>query len=125
MRLVVVESPYAGDVERNLAYARRAINDCLKRKESPIASHLLFTQPGILDDLKPEEREMGISAGLAWHAVAEAIVFYIDHGWSSGMRRAYEHSRRRFKPIEIRVLDRVLTPDDLAIPYRSLPKDFP
>lgn len=123
MRLVIVESPYAGEVERNVAYARRCINDCLARKESAIASHLLFTQPGILDDLKPEERELGISAGLVWYRVAEAICFYIDLGWSPGMRRAFEHARRLFKQIEIRALDRILTAEDLVLPYRALPKD--
>ena len=39
MRLVVVESPYAGDVEANLAYLRRAMRDCLLRGEAPFASH--------------------------------------------------------------------------------------
>ncbi len=56
MRLVVIESPYAGDVQANVAYAKRCVADCLRRGESPYASHLFFTQDGILDDLKPEER---------------------------------------------------------------------
>lgn len=64
MRLVVLESPYAGDVERNVRYARAAVRDCLDRGEAPIASHLLYTQPGVLDDLVPAERAMGIEAGL-------------------------------------------------------------
>lgn len=42
MRLVVVESPYAGDVKRNEEYARRAMADCLARGEAPFASHLLW-----------------------------------------------------------------------------------
>lgn len=46
-RLVVVESPYAGDVERNVAYAKRCVLDCLKRGEAPYASHLFFTQSGV------------------------------------------------------------------------------
>ena len=40
MKLVVVESPYAGDVETNVRYARAAIRDCLMRGEAPFASHL-------------------------------------------------------------------------------------
>ena len=63
MRLVILESPYAGDIERNVAYARECIRDCLLRGESPIASHLLFTQPGILRDDVPAERELSIAAG--------------------------------------------------------------
>lgn len=55
------------------------------RGEAPITSHLLLTQPGILDDGDPLERVMGISAGLAWLPVADASVIYIDLGYSSGM----------------------------------------
>ena len=115
MKLVVLESPYAGDVDRNVAYARAAVGDCLRRGEAPIASHLLFTQPGILDDDVPEERRLGIDAGLAWHAVADAIVFYLDLGWSSGMYGALDRIRtfnmaarsggRPTVPVEQRRLD--------------------
>jgi hypothetical protein len=85
MKLVILESPYAGEVERNILYARRAVRHSLTLGEAPIASHLLYTQPGILDDLIPEEREWGINAGLAWGRLAEASIFYIDYGWSRGM----------------------------------------
>ena len=53
MRLVIVESPYAGDIETNVKYARRCVKDSLMRGEAPIASHLLYTQEGILDDTTP------------------------------------------------------------------------
>lgn len=66
MRRVILESPYAGDVGANLAYARAALRDSLMRGETPVASHLLYTQTGVLDDSDPAERELGISAGLAW-----------------------------------------------------------
>jgi hypothetical protein len=88
VRRVIVESPYAGDIERNVRYARAAVADCIKRGEAPIASHLLFTQPGVLDDSKPEERKLGIEAGYAWWSVAQAIIFYEDLGWSNGMLAA-------------------------------------
>ena len=84
-RLVILESPYAGDVERNVDYARRCVRDSLMRGEAPLASHLLYTQPGILDDDVLIERELGIDAGLAWRRHAEAAVVYIDHGISAGM----------------------------------------
>ena len=102
MRRVVLESPYAGDVEANIAYARACISDCLHRGESPIASHLLYTQRGILDDDKPEERRLGIEAGLAWYDVADAVVFYVDLGWSPGMEAALEVAvRSRHRPTVI------------------------
>jgi hypothetical protein len=43
MRRVIIESPYTGDVDVNVAYARRAMRDALQRGESPIASYLLLT----------------------------------------------------------------------------------
>jgi hypothetical protein len=55
---VIVESPYAGDIVRNITYARRAVRDSVLRGEAPIASHLLFPA-GILDDDIPKERALG------------------------------------------------------------------
>ena len=88
MRLVILESPFAGNIERNVAYARRAISDSLKRGEAPIASHLLYTQPGILNDNIEAERKRGIEAGLAWIDRADAMVVYCDYEISSGMNSA-------------------------------------
>ncbi|MBD3762627.1 hypothetical protein [Rhizorhabdus sp.] len=105
MKLVILESPYAGEVERNVAYARAALADCLRRGEAPIASHLLYTQPGVLDDDKPEERALGIEAGLQWGRVAEAAVFYDDLGWSRGMLAAKERHLAEGRPLEVRSLD--------------------
>lgn len=105
MKRVVLESPYAGDIVRNTRYAMACMRDCLRRGESPIASHLLWTQPGLLRDDVPEERLRGREAGLAWHVVADAIVFYEDLGWSVGMELAREHAHGLGLPdIEIRSL---------------------
>lgn len=102
MRLVIIESPYAGDIEQNVAYARAAMADSLARGEAPIASHLLYTQPGILDDAVPAERSLGIAAGLAWRAVANAAIFYVDRGWSGGMLAARDLYEREGKAWEER-----------------------
>lgn len=88
--LVIIESPFAGALTHNIAYARQACRDSLLRGEHPIASHLLYTQPGILDDNDPEERKRGIEAGLAWRRAAQKAVFYTGRGWSKGMRAARE-----------------------------------
>lgn len=105
MRLVIVESPYAGDVEENVEYARRCVRDSLSRGEAPIASHLLYTQPGILDDDIPHERNWGIEAGLAWRAVAHASVVYTDRGISTGMKLGIEAAERAGLPVEYRSID--------------------
>ena len=101
-RLVIIESPYAGDVERNVAYARACMRDSLRRGEYPIASHLLYTQPGILDDDVLEEPELGIKAGLAWRAVAQKAIFYVGMGWSRGMLAARDTYDYENFPYELR-----------------------
>lgn len=104
MRRVVLESPYAGNVLRNLRYARAAMADCLLRGEAPFASHLLYTQEGVLDDLDPEQRQMGIKAGLAWGFSADAVVVYEDLGISLGMGQAIREHRKALRTIEYRTL---------------------
>jgi hypothetical protein len=104
MKRIVLESPYAGNVERNIAYAKLCVKDMLKRGEAPIASHLLFTQPGILDDLKPEERKLGIEAGQAWLTVAEGINFYVDFGVSNGMKWTLGVVEKLQRPYQFRNL---------------------
>lgn len=92
MKKVIIESPYAGDVEENLKYARACLIDSLKRGEAPIASHLLY--PQVLNDEDPAARtkgiEVGLEVGLAWLDVADLHVFYVDKGFSKGMLKALE-----------------------------------
>lgn len=104
MKLVILESPYAGNVEANILYAREAVRDSLQRGEAPIASHLLYTQPGILDDNVPAERQWGIDAGLAWRKVAEGTVAYLDNGMSNGMRYGIKAALEAGKDVQIRLL---------------------
>lgn len=98
--LVLLESPFAGDVGRNLAYARDAMRDSFARGEYPFASHLLY--PAVLDDDLPAERTLGIEAGLAWGANAVASVVYADLGYSRGMRLGMERAAAERRPIYIR-----------------------
>ncbi len=104
MKRVIVESPYAGDVELNVTYARACLHDCLLRGEAPIASHLLYTQPGVLDDTIPEERKLGIEAGLVWGILAEMSAVYTDLGFSNGMRFGIGRAETEGRPIEYRRL---------------------
>lgn len=99
---VIVESPYAGDIERNTARARAAMRDCLMRGEAPYASHLLYTQEGVLRDEVPEERQHGIEAGFAWHQVADLVAVYTDHGISNGMKYGIANAEKLGIPVEYR-----------------------
>lgn len=102
--LVLLESPYAGDVQRNEAYARLAMRDCFMRGEFPFASHLLYTQPGVLDDTIPAERALGIKAGLAWGRRATKVVVYADYGITTGMLLGLRSASVARLPIEVRYL---------------------
>ena len=105
MRKVILESPYAGDVDKNVAYARRCVLDSVLRNEAPFASHLLFTQEGILDDNIPSDRLLGIIAGLAWLPAADAMVVYADLGISRGMANAIEEAKKIGLKTEFRLLN--------------------
>ena len=101
---VLIESPYAGDVARNESYARACLADSLARGEAPFASHLLYTQPGVLDDTNPEERRQGIEAGLRWGAAAQLTAVYDDLGITEGMRQGIARAEAEGRPIEVRQL---------------------
>lgn len=106
MKLVILESPFAAfngrTVEENIEYARACVRDSLSRGEAPIASHLLYTQPGILNDDIPEERSWGIDAGLAWKAVAHGSVVYTDYGISRGMHYGIDAAIAAGLTVELR-----------------------
>ena len=104
MRRVILESPFAGDVERNVRYARACLRDSLLRGEAPIASHLLYTQPGVLNDDIAAERQQGIDAGLIWREVADASVVYRDLGVSKGRQYGIAAAERSGIPVEYRSL---------------------
>lgn len=99
---VVIESPYAGDVEANVAYARRCMLDSLGRGEAPFLGHLLYTQ--VLDDTDPEQREMGIAAHISHINGCSVLAVYADRGISDGMQRAIQHAYRCFLRVELRFL---------------------
>lgn len=109
MDRVILESPFAGDVERNLKYARLCMRECLMYGEAPFASHLLYAQPGILDDTIPAERALGIEAGLLWGAAgATKTVVYIDLGISNGMKIGIERAKKDKRKVEFRNLHPIL-----------------
>lgn len=118
MKLVVLESPFAADTEEgldaNVEYARACIRDCLMRGEAPIASHLLFTQPGILQDNNAHERALGMKAGLSWVPASDGTVVYVDRGISKGMRSGVLMALKYEKPVELRSIAGVISPEQLA-----------
>lgn len=109
-KLVVIESPYAGktknEIKRNITFARACLRDCFMRGEYPFASHLLYTQPGVLDDNNRNERKLGIEAGLEWVKIADATIVYTNLGITEGMKRGIERAKQDERPVEYRKLNR-------------------
>ncbi len=126
MHRVILESPFAADtaqeLQANIEYARKCVRDSLSRGEAPIASHLLYTQEGILDDTIPQEREWGINAGLAWKAVADASVVYTDRGISKGMEYGIAAAKKAGLTVEMRSIEDTAEQDKQVDPKR-LTKD--
>lgn len=104
MRRIILESPFAGDVARNLRYLRACLRDSLLRGEAPFASHAIYTQPGVLDDDKPDDRRLGMTAGWAWMKAAEAVAVYRDLGITPGMEKGIAMARELRLPVEHRLL---------------------
>jgi hypothetical protein len=103
-KLVYIESPFAGEVGLNIEYARACMTDSLSRGESPFASHLLYTQEGVLDDTIPEERAKGIKAGFDFAAVCDLSAVYTDLGMSGGMKLGIENAEKAGREVEYRSL---------------------
>ena len=114
MKRVIVESPFAGEVDRNKMYTRMCLHDCLVNYvEAPLASHLLYTQEFILDDLIPSERQLGIKAGLEWGSMAGASIVYVDLGISVGMAFGIKDAYSVDRWVGTRIL-----PDDIWDEFR-------
>lgn len=102
MRLVLLESPYAGNKGDNVYYAHRCMRHSMQLGEATMVSHLLYTQ--VLDDDNTEQREAGIAFGDAWLRVIDALVVYTDRGITPGMQHRIDLALEAGVPVEYRKL---------------------
>lgn len=93
-RLVYICSPYRGNVEENVKNARAySLKAMIEHPDVlPIAPHLLFTQ--YLDDNDPEQRRIGLDAGLDLLSVCDELWVYGEpsEGMAAEIRLAEELS---------------------------------
>ena len=95
---VYIVSRYAGDVEANVAAAVRFCQFAIRKGMMPIASHLLY--PQMLHDDISDEREMGMTFGMALLALCDEVWVFCDHsGLSPGMAAEENEAKRLGKPI--------------------------
>ena len=91
-KLCHICSPYRGDTERNAKYAAALTRTAVMKGYTPITPHLYLTQA--LDDRNPEERALGMEAGLHLLEPCEAIMIGGYYGISEGMRYEIERAHR-------------------------------
>ena len=103
MKLVIIESPYKGNVEENIEYAKQCMLDSIKRGECPFASHLLYTQ--VLDDSNADERSSGIALGMEVTKRADLVAIYTDNGVTQGMDLGLRFAKENNIKFEYRTLN--------------------
>lgn len=97
-KMVYVASRYAGDIPANKAAAVRCCRQVIAEGHMPVASHLLY--PQLLNDNDPEERELGLTFGLALLGLCDEVWVYGEP--SPGMEREIEEAKQLGKPIQHR-----------------------
>jgi hypothetical protein len=114
-QLVMVESPYSGDIDRNVRYLQLCHIDCsIVRGEVPYSSHSYMTQHPRAKSMFVSDydakwdiltREEAIAASQLVRARCDKTVFYTDRGWSSGMKAAKIFCQTHGLPFEERTLN--------------------
>lgn len=102
MKLVLIESPFAGEREANIEYAKACMRHSLSRGEAPFVMHLHY--PLVLDDDVPDQRTQGIECGLAWGAKADLTAVYVDRGVSRGMQLGITRAQLENRIVECRTV---------------------
>lgn len=77
MKLIYMASPYAGDIEKNTEFAKRACRHVMNEGHAFFAPHLLYTQ--ILNDANIQERQAGLAMGLAVLPRCDELWCYGEH----------------------------------------------
>lgn len=95
-KLVYIASPYAGDVEGNVAFAKAACRYAAAQGYTPVAVHLMY--PQFLDDRVPKEREAGLKMGRRVLAACEEI-WLCGERMSAGMKAEEAEAQRLGIPI--------------------------
>lgn len=100
-KMVYIASPYAGEVDQNVRFAKAACLFAISQDCTPVAVHLLY--PQLLDDSNPAQREAGIRMGLR---VLEAA----DELWLCGDRMSHGMN------------EELAAAKQLGIPIRQIPE---
>lgn len=121
-KLVYIASPYAGDIEGNIAFARAACRLAVDHGFVPAAAHLLY--PQFLDDAVPAQRKLGIRLGLKLLAACSEL-WLCGERISGGMQEELKEAERLGMPVR-RIagweVEPYLQPPDFAEPGMEMPE---
>lgn len=96
MKLIYICSPYAGDIEENVRFARAACRYAAKQTCAPVAPHLLY--PQFLNDAVPTERNTGIEMGLRLLTACDEL-WICGSKISEGMQKEIDEAKRLEIPV--------------------------
>ena len=96
-KCIFISSRYAGDIKHNEEVAEQLCKMAMELGYAPYAPHLIY--PRFLDDNRQEDRERGITCGLAFLAVCDMVWVYTGEGISEGMEQEIQHANRLGKPV--------------------------
>lgn len=93
MKAAYICSPFRGAETRNIEYAKEITRAAIKQGYAPITPHLYITK--CLNDRIPEQRERGISVGIALLDVCEIVIVGTDYGISDGMQNEIKIAKEK------------------------------
>lgn len=96
MKLVYICSPYAGNIEENIRFAKAACRYAMKQECTPIAPHLLY--PQFLNDAVPVERKAGTQMGLRILSICDEL-WVCGSYISNGMEKEIVEAKRLGIPV--------------------------
>ena len=96
-KLVYIASPYAGDVMKNIAFAKAACRYAMEQNCTPVAVHLLY--PQFLDDNDPAQRSAGLAMGYRVLLACDELWVCGEH-ISSGMAAEITEAERLGIPVK-------------------------
>jgi hypothetical protein len=124
--VVVLESPYSGDIPLHIVYGQRAMADARTRGEIVLMPHLLWTQHHLaphfyVDDWDEKYeipnggRDVSLEQIKVLRERADKVIFYTDYGMSSGMQHGLDHCKAKGIPYETRSIGK--DPMDLRMKH--------
>ena len=91
-KMCYICSPYRGHVEDNVAYAKELTRVALDNGYAPVTPHLYLTQ--VLDESNPEQRKIGMAAGIEILKQCQYILIgsrkWLSEGMLDEIEEAYD-----------------------------------